>query len=190
MDRRKAIIGGCVVILLGVACAWAFGLFGGTDPAVAKLQEIGDQMAGKNLPDVLRNQLRDQFRDQMRSMTDEQRRAFFDTNRDQWQARSQQRMDELFSLPKGEQQKKLDQILKSASQSRNNQRPNGGNQNGTHGSGRSMTEAQREERSKRRLDGTTPKMRAQYAEFHRMLDQRAQQLGVKPPESWHRGKVI
>ncbi len=44
-----------------------------------------------------------------------------------------------------------------------------------------MTEAQREERSKRRLDGTSPKMRAQYAEFRKMLDKRAQERGVKLP---------
>ena len=49
------------VILVLVAAAWAFGLFGGTDPAIAKLQEIGDQMNDQNLPDAQRDQLRDQL---------------------------------------------------------------------------------------------------------------------------------
>lgn len=192
MDKRKAIIGGCVVILLSVVAAWGFGLFGGTDPAIAKLQEIGDQMSQENLPDAQRDQLRDQFRQQMQSMTDDQRRAFFDANRDQWQARSQQRMDEFFAMSKADQQKRLDEMINRMNQPRGNQNggrrdQNRGNANNGNGGRSGMTEAQREERSKRRLDGSSPKMRAQYAEFRRMLDQRAQERGVKINNPWMRG---
>ena len=192
MDKRKAIIGGIVVVLFVVAGAWGFGLFGGTDPAVAKLQEIGDQMSGKNLPDAQRNQLRDQFRQQMQTMTDEQRHAFFDSNRDQWMARSQQRMDEFFAMSKVDQQKRLDEIINRMTQPRNNPNAGGQSRNANNGQGgrggrSGMTEAQREERSKRRLDGTTPKMRAEYTEFRRMLDKRAGERGVKLDNQWGRG---
>jgi hypothetical protein len=189
MDKRKAIIGGGVAILLLVAAAWGFGLFGDADPAVAKLQEIGDQMSDKNLPDAQRDQLRGEFRQQMQSMTDEQRRAFFGANRDQWAARSAERMNEFFAMSKVDQQKRLDEIINQMNRPRDNQRNNGGNANNSNGGrgGRAgMTEAQREERSKRRLDGTTPKVRAQYTEFRRMLDQRAQQRGVKIDNPWGR----
>src|SRR3954453_12447464 len=87
MNKRRWIIAACGLILTAIA-AWSSGLFGGTDPAIAKLQEIGDQMQDKNLSDAQRNQLRDDFRQNMRSMTDDQRRGFFDANRDQWTGES------------------------------------------------------------------------------------------------------
>ncbi len=123
MDKRKTIVGGCVMLLLCIAAAWGFGLFGGTDPAVAKLQELGNQMADKNLPPAQQDQLRDQFREQVRSLTDDQRRTFFDANRDQWQSRSQARMDEFFALSKADQQKRLDEMINRMSKPRDNQRP-------------------------------------------------------------------
>jgi len=163
--------------------AWSFGLFGGTDPAIAKLQEIGDQMQDKNLSDAQRNQLRDDFRQNMRSMTDDQRRAFFDANRDQWTGRIQQRMDEYFAMSKADQQKRLDEILNRMTQGRNSaqQNTNGGNRNANNnrGGSRNMSDAQREQRSKERLDRTSPKMRAQFAEFRKQLENRAQQRGVQ-----------
>jgi hypothetical protein len=191
MEKRNWVISGVVFLLLLVVAAWVLGWFG-ADPAIAKLQEIGEQMSEPNLPDAQRDQLRDQFRQQMQSLSEDQRRAFFNSNRDQWQARSQQRMDQFFAMPKTEQIKQLDQTIKRMSQPRTNQ-PGGGRGNAGGGGrgpggGRGMTESQREERSKRRLDGSTPKMRAQYSEYRRMLDQRAQQLGVNLPNNgWRSG---
>lgn len=192
MNKRKSIIGGGVAILLLVAAAWGFGFIGETDPAIAQLQQLGEQMSGKNLPDAQRDQLRDDFRQQIRSLSDDQRRAFFDANRDQWQARSEQRMSEFFAMSKADQQKRLDEIINRMNQPRDTQRQTaagqnrggqdrgaGGNNNGGRGGRGGMTEGQREERSKRRLDQTSPKMRAQFSEFRRRLDERAQQRGVK-----------
>lgn len=186
MDKRKVTIGGLAVLIL-VAAAWGFGLFGGTDPAIAKLQEIGAQMNQENLPDAQRNQLRDQFRQQMQGLTDDQRRAFFDSNRGQWEARSADRMNQFFAMSKADQNKRLDEILNRMNQPRNQnaggRNQNGGGANGGGGGGnrggRSMSEAQREERSKRRLDNTSPKQRAQFTAFRKALDQRAAQRGIK-----------
>jgi hypothetical protein len=178
MNKRKAAIGVGVVIVLAAIGAWAFGMFGGTDPAIAQLQELGKQAFDDKLPESQRDQFRSQFRQQMGSLTEDQRRAFFDANRDQWQARSQERMNEFFKMSKADQQKRLDEIINRMSQPRNNQRQNAG-QGG--GRGSSMTEAQREERSKRRLDSTTPQGRAQMAQFRKMIDQRAAERGVKIP---------
>jgi hypothetical protein len=182
MNKRKWIIAGCGLMLAAIG-AWSFGLFGGSDPAIAKLQEIGNQMQDNNLSDAQRNQLRDDFRQNMRSMTDDQRRAFFDANRDQWSGRMQQRMDEYFAMSKADQQKRLDDILNRAVAARNspqqgNGQTNRGNRGGNRG-GRNMTDAQREQRSKQRLDRTSPKMRAQVAEFRKQLDTRAQQRGIQ-----------
>jgi hypothetical protein len=184
--RRAAISGALALVLVGIA-AWAFGFFSGTDPAVAELQQLGSQMWDKNMPDAQRNQMRDEFRQRMDSMTEDQRRAFFNSSREQWSQRSQQRMDEYFKLPKAEQTKRLDEILDRMVKGRNSQQQNasatqanqnGGRGNANRGNRGSMTDAQREERSKKRLDRSTPKMRAQFTEFRKQLETRAQQRGI------------
>jgi hypothetical protein len=203
MNKRKAFIGSLVVLLLAVA-AWGFGLIGGTDPAIAKLHDIGGQMQDKNLTDAQRTELRGQFREQMQSMTEDQRRAFFESNRGQWEARQQQRMDEFFAMSKADQVKRLDEIINRMTQPRTNRQgagPGQGGQTGALGKGggqgqgqsaggansggrgnrANMTDEQREERSKRRIENSDPKSRAQMANFRKMLDQRAQQRGVTLP---------
>ena len=82
MGKRKLTIGVAVLLILA-ACAWAMGLFGGGDPAVAELQQMAEQAFDSNLPEAQQDQLRDQFRERMRALTPAQRDAFFDANRDQ-----------------------------------------------------------------------------------------------------------
>ena len=65
MEKRK-LIGGLIAVLLVAISAWAFGFFGGTDPALAALEELRDQMSNESLSDAQRDVLRDQFRDHMR----------------------------------------------------------------------------------------------------------------------------
>jgi len=183
MNKRKAIVSMVLTVLLVGLAAWAFGFFNRTDSAIAELQQIGNQMWDRNLTDAQRNQLRSDFRQRMDSMTENQRRAFFDSNRDQWTGRMQQRMDEFFAMSKADQQKRLDDILNRVAAARNssqqgNGQANRGNRGGNRG-GRNMTDAQREQRSKQRLDRTSPKMRAQFAEFRKQLDTRAQQRGIQ-----------
>ncbi len=182
MNKRKAIIGAVVILLLGGA-AWAFGFFHRTDPAIAELQQLGSQAFDRSKPDAEREQLRQEFRQKMDGLSDDQRRAFFDANRGQWEARAQERMNEYFKMTKAEQQKRLDEILDRIVKSQNQQQANANqNQNGRRGNRGNMTDAQREERSKSRLDRSTPKMRAQMDEFRRQLQTRAQQRGISLPD--------
>jgi hypothetical protein len=196
MNKRKAVIGGVIVLMFGLA-AWCFGFFGGADPALAKLHELGGQMADKSLTDAQRKELRGQFREQMQTLSDDQRHAFFQANRGDWEARQAQRMDEFFAMSKADQQKRLDEILNRMAQAQSqsgqpngsSQLANGGNSGRANGAKQrgSMTEEQREERSKRRLDNTNPKQRAQFSQFRKMLDQRALQRGISPPGRGARG---
>ncbi len=180
MNKRRAIISSLLTILLVGGVAWAFGVFSSPDPAIAELQAMESQMWDQSLPEAQRNQLRTDFRQRMDSMTRDQRRAFFDANRDQWDNRMRQRMDEFFTMSKADQQKRLDEILNRMVQSQNSRQQNSNRQGAGQGrNGRTMTDAQRDERSKRRLDRTTPKMRAQFTEFRKQLDARAQQRGIK-----------
>ncbi len=177
MNKRKATIGGLVVALLGIA-AWAFGLFGG-DPAIAKLHDLGAQMRDTNLTAAQRDQLRGEFRQEIQSLTDAQRHAFFESNRGQWESRTTQRMNEFFAMSKADQTKRLDEIIDRML------KPSTGGQNATNrnGSGNraGMTDAQREQRSKQRIENSNPNTRAQSSEFRRMLDQRVQQRGITLP---------
>lgn len=179
MNKTKAIWTGIAATLLLALGSWAFGLFGGTDPALANLKQLGEQMRDESLPQAQRDQMRGQFRQQMENLSEDQRQAFFDANRGEWMARSQQRMNEFFAMSKADQQKRLDEILNRMAQPRSGSQNARGNPNGGGPGGRNMTEAQREERSKRRIENTDPKMRAQFSEFRRMLGERAQQRGIK-----------
>ena len=185
MNQRKLMIGAMVVLLIA-AGAWALGLFGGADPAVAELQQMGEQMFDRDLPDAQRDQLRDDFRERIRSLSDEQRRAFFETNRDRWMGRIEQRMDEFFVMSPADQQQRLDEILDRMTQPRTD-RQNGDGRRGR-GNWGNMTEAQRDERAKRRLDNTSPKLRAQFSEFRRRLEDRAGQRGITNLPDWGGGR--
>ena len=62
MNKKKVILGSIAALVLLTLGAWAFGLFGHTDPAIANLKQIGDQMRNETLPQAQRDQLRGQFR--------------------------------------------------------------------------------------------------------------------------------
>jgi hypothetical protein len=190
MDRRKIMAVALGLLLAGVA-AWAFGLLGGTDSAVAELEQVRDQMFERNLSDAARQQFRQDFRQRLESLTAEQRRAFFTRGRELRRQRTQQRMDEFFASPPIDQQRQLDQMLNRMVARRNEraQNPSARSQQGggsrridaaRRGNRSGMTEAQRDERAKRRLDRTSPKTRAQFTEFRRRLDDRARQRGIDP----------
>jgi hypothetical protein len=191
MKQRKLIVSLSMVALLAIA-AWAFGLFGGADPAVAELQQMADQAFDRDLSDSQQAEFREQFRQRMGALTPEQREAFFDANRDRWMQSMEERMNEFFAMSPTDQQKRLDEILNRMSQPREDRPQNGGNQAGA-GDGRgrgdwgSMTEAQRDERAKRRLDRTSPKMRAQFSEFRKKLEDRAKERGITQLPGWGRG---
>lgn len=192
MKKHKLIVGAATIaILAAVALVWGF--LGGTDPAVAELQQMAEQAFDRDLPEAERDQFRDDFRERMRALSDDQRQAFFDANRDHWMQRGEERMNEFFALPPADQQKRLDEILDRMAQPRENRprdanRGGGGRDRVSDGRGRgnwgSMTEAQRDERSKRRLDQTSPKARAQFSEFRQRLEQRAKERGMGELPGW------
>jgi hypothetical protein len=183
MTKHRGILSGLLSLVLVAIAAWAFGFFHGPDPAIAELQDLGNQLRGGNLSDAQHTQIRNDFRQHLDSLSESQRRAFFDANRSDWNQRMQQRMDEYFAMPKAEQQKRLDEILNRIVQARNSQQKNASGQgNGVRNAnrgGRNMSDAARQARSKQRLDNTSPKQRAQMAEFRRQLDTRAQLRGIQ-----------
>jgi len=183
MDKRKFTIATVMILVIVVGTAWALGYFRGTDPVVAELQQMRDQMfTNRDLPEAERRAEWQNFRQRMDSLTDAQRDAFRQSSRDGWRQFAEQRMDEFFTLPPAEQQQRLDEILDRMieRQRQREQNPTARDRGNRGGRGRNLTDAQRDERRKRRLDRTDPKMRAQFSEFRRMLNERAQQRGLPP----------
>jgi hypothetical protein len=179
MDKRKFTIG-TIVLLACIAAAWMFGLFGGTDPVVAEMQQLRDQM--RDLPENERRAQWESFRQRWDSLTDAQRDALRG-DRGRWQQVAQQRMDEFFQLPPSEQQQRLDDMIDRMEQRRKERAQNPNANRGDRGGGdrgRNLTDAQRDQRRKERLDRTSAKMRAQLTEFGRRMNERRAERGLPP----------
>jgi hypothetical protein len=185
MDKRKLTIGAMMLGAL-VLAAWAFGFIGGTDPVVAEMQQLRDQMF--QLPESERRAQWEQFRERMDSLTDDQRRALREGGREQWQQMAQRRMDEFFALPPAEQDKRLDEMIDRMMERRREreQNPNAG-RGGRGDRGANLSDAQREQRRKERLDRTSPKMRAQFTEFRDRMNDRLEERGLPPMEGGRGG---
>jgi len=84
--------------------------------------------------------------------------------------------------PRATQRDRLDEIIDRMVQRQHErqQNPTAGRNRG--GGGRNLTDAQRDARSKQRLDRVDPKMRAQFTEFRKRLDDRMRQRGLPPGE--------
>ncbi|MGD9634753.1 MAG: hypothetical protein AB7G28_20595 [Pirellulales bacterium] len=172
MNKRKTTITILAVLALA-ATAWAYFR---TDPVVAEMQQLRDEMFNnRDLPEAERRAQWDNFRQRMDGLREDQRRAVWESGRDRFERFGRQRMDEFFQLPPAEQQKRLDEIIDRMQARQNN--PNGGR--GGWGGGRNMTEGQRDQRRKEMISRTDPKMRAQFDQFRQMLGERMKQRGVQ-----------
>ena len=186
MDKRKLTIA-ATVLFVALGAAWAFGFLGGSDPVVAEMQQLRDQMfANRDLPDDQRRAQWQDFRERMDGLTDDQRRALREGGREQWQQIAQQRMDEFFALPPAEQRERLDDIIDRMMERDRNRQQNPNANRGDRGNwgdrGANLSDAQREQRRKERLDRSSPKMRAQASEFRDRLNDRMKERGLPPME--------
>ncbi len=184
MNKRKVVVAAVVIVLLAAGAAWALGMFGG-DAEFAELNQMRAQMfANRDLPDAERQQLREQFRTRIDGLSEADRRRFFESSRGDWMQHAQERMDEFFALPEAERQARLDEMIDHMleRQRQRAQNPDAGNRGpgrGGRGGWANLTDAQREQRAKQRLDRSTPKMRAQRDEFRRQMTQRMEERGVQ-----------
>jgi hypothetical protein len=186
MDARK-ITFVIVIVLVAVGAAWAMGYIGGTDPVVAEMQQLRDQMfTNRDLPEDQRRAQWQDFRQRMDGLTDAQRQALWEDGRQRWEQFGQQRMDEFFTMPPDQQRQRLDQMIDRmlARQEGRAQNPNANGNGGGRGNrgGRNLTEGQRDQRSKERIARTDPKMRAQRDKFRDMMNDRLKQRGLPPIE--------
>jgi hypothetical protein len=198
MNKKRITLAVTAILLVMVGAAWALGMFHRTDPQVAELQQMRDQLfANRDVPREQRGQQFTEFRQKLESLSEDQRREVWESGQQQFMQMAQKRMDEFFALSHEEQQKRLDEIIdrmvaRQKERAQNPQADRG--PGGGRGGWQNMTEAQREQRSKERLDRTTPKMRAQFSQFRQMLNDRMAARGIPQDQmgggfrgAWGRG---
>jgi hypothetical protein len=187
MDKKKVTIGVVAVLLIALGAAWAMSYFHRTDPAIAELQQLRDQM--RAAPEADRQGFRDQFRQKIEGLTDAQRQEFFQSNRGQFRQDMQKRMNEFFAMSPADQKKRLDEIIdRNLKRQKERQAQVAAGQGGAGGGGaaggggrggrQNMTDGQREQARKERLDNSSPMERAQGDKFRQMMSDRMQQRGI------------
>ncbi|MEQ8847399.1 hypothetical protein [Botrimarina sp.] len=165
-----------VALLLLCGAAWA--LRGErVDPAVAELEAL----RSKAFADDATDSQRQAFRDQVRQLTDEQRQQFFQRSRPDMRARIAERMDTLFELPPDQLQEEARARAAEIVAARKERaaRPEG-ERGGPPWGGGQMSEAQRDQFRKQRLDFVDAGTRGQMSEFRRMVDQQLEAMGQEP----------
>lgn len=165
------------VLLLVGGVAWA--LRGdGVDPAIAALES----QRAKAFSDTATDADRDAFREQIRALSDDQRQQFFQRSRPEMQARMTERMNALFALPPEQIQREARQRAADvvAARKQRENRPDDGRGGPPWGGGDQMTEAQRDQRRKERLDYIDPSARGQMSEFRRLVDSELKAMGQEP----------
>ena len=192
-NRSTLVILGIATV---VAVTWGLSLFGSrVDPEVQQLQQLRDSMFSKRdqMSGEDRRAAWNNIRQQVEGLSDEQRQEFVADGREQIMVYLHERMDTFFVLPPQEQRRRIDERVAQIIERRQNPdrggsrgggqgRDIGRGENNHHPGGhqRGRTEAQRDEHRKRRLDRIDPRLRAQFTEYRRLLNERLEQLGHKP----------
>lgn len=192
-----------VLVFASGALGWWF--YPREDRQVAEIRALGQKLfseENQNLSNEERDQLRRDLREKARDLTEEQRDAL----REDMEKRFDERLDEFFKLPVDQRVAYLDKQIDEwekrraewakRAQARGNRKDgsprgqrggggggegggNRGQRQGGPGGGRSTE--QRQQRSRDRLDKSTPEQRAKRAEYFRALDQRRQERGLPGP---------
>lgn len=182
MDKKKTAIA-AVMLALVVGAGWALGFFDTTDPQVAELQKLREETFDRmdQMSDEERRSQFQEFRQRVEGLSEDQRREFRESGREGSQQAMLQRMDQFFAMMPKEQSKRLDELIHRTEERRANQDQAGG---GGAGWGRGgdrgdMSGPQRDQRSKERLDRSTPEMRAKMVRFRDMMNDRREKRGLE-----------
>ena len=201
---RRIAIGLLVAALLALLLMWLLGWFsvprevleirGLVDGQIAELRKV----ARNEVPLADASMGFSTVLDRVRVLPPDLRRQAGREIGRMFEAREQAEMESYFNLPPERRQAELDRRIKAEEQrrqareaeraKRESQRPApaagsqpaggpGGERSGG-GRGRSTTEEERNARSKRRIDRSSPQERAQRTEYRRALDERRTQLGL------------
>ncbi len=199
-----AILGGA-----GALIAWGpWAAPAAPDPNEQSPQEIVEYMASREfgrLPAEARSQYMQQARDVRRrqgdpgrahraELSDSQRRQLRENMRSTMRAHMEQRLDEYFGLPPEERTAYLDRMIDRMQQHRerpDRPRPDADRSGRSEGGDGDRRQGRRRgptpERLKRRLEHSTPEMRAKFVEFRKALRKRMEERGIEPGGRGPRG---
>ncbi|HVU89977.1 MAG TPA: hypothetical protein VHD36_21780 [Pirellulales bacterium] len=200
MNGKKWILAAALTLLLagGAGAYYAFR----TDPKVALVMDLGQQLRNEDLSREDRGKLFGQMREAMDQLSDEQRRQVrqqFDRGNDGWRKREQEKMNEFFAMSKKDQTKALDKDIdemlkrrkewekkrKERDAERAKQQASGtaGNNNGNNGGqgggrGGNGGGGDRGQQRRSALDNSSAARQTQRAEYGRMMANRMVQRGI------------
>jgi len=193
---RRAIAGVLILVAIAFLLLWLFGFFT-TPPAVAELQRAVDGQVAEYAK-AARGEVPFEsvagfgaIADKMREMPREYRAQVGQQMARLGQARERAEMASYFRLAPAERQAELDRRIKAEEQRRQQwqaerQKRDAG-PGGPPGTGRrTSTEEARNDRSKQRIDRSSPEERAQRTEYRRAIETRRSQLGL-PVSGGRRG---
>ncbi|MCC7084085.1 MAG: hypothetical protein IT427_03650 [Pirellulales bacterium] len=188
---KQRTIGGVAAAAVILILVWWFGWLG-EDPALAEVEALQVKLTDPNLAEAESRALMDQLRSKMATLTDDTRRAAWQSGRAMFEQREMSRIDRLLTLQGQEQTKALDDEINRMERRRAEwqQRAAQGQAGGQRGdqtrgqgglrSRGSQSDEQRIARLRNRLDHSMPEQRAKRAEFVRLINQRRIQRGLPP----------
>jgi len=176
MGKKKAgLVIAFLVALIGAG--WAMGFFAVEDPDVTEAKRMADELATKM--DTLSPEERQAefgaLREKTRDLPEEKRRAVYGGMGQFFM----QRLDKLLVMPPAERNAELDKWIDRMETMRKSMKA-GGDQGGWRNRFADMSEAERDQRRKQRLDRSSPDMRAKFDRLWDLLNDRRTERGMEP----------
>jgi hypothetical protein len=181
---KRSVIGITALAIVTLAAGWLFGWFS-ENPAVAEVRQMQAKLADPNLKQDDRRAMFEVIRTKMDSLSQPVRQQLWDENRQVFEKRMEQHVNELMAMSAADRAKALDadidRMQKMQAQRQANSQNNANGQNGgPRNRAQAQTDDQRLDRMKNRLDRTTPAMRATRQAYVQMIDQRLKERGLPP----------
>jgi hypothetical protein len=184
---KKSAIGITVLALVTLLAGWLFGWFS-EDPAIAEVRQMQAKLGDTNMKDTDRRALMQQIRTKMDSFSPDVRRNLWENNRQAFEQRMDKHVSDLLAMSKADRNKALDadidRMQKRQAEAQANPQNNPGvnaNNPQQRNRGQALSDDQRVDRMKNRLDRSSPEARAMRQAYVQMLDQRMKERGIQPP---------
>jgi hypothetical protein len=190
---KRIVIGLLTLLVLAFGTAWAFGWIGGTNPALAEVQQLQSKLSDPALKEQDRRAAWGEMRQKMDSLSEADRASVREAMRQRMEKRMNDHMKEVLAMSKADQLKALDADIdrmrkreadRAANQAKDakagadgkSQQANGRQRN----RGGYRSDADQVSRIENRLDRTSPESRANRTQYMQLLNQRLQQRGLPP----------
>jgi hypothetical protein len=177
MNKKWGASGAFVLVLIA-SVGWAMGFFDGKDPQLAELEQMRD-LALQNRDNGEYRAEREQFREKVGQLSEEQRKQFFENSRPMFQQMMNQRMNKFFAMTEEEQNVELDKLIERM-ENRSRDGKVDGKGVGRNWGGKGLSQQGQDNRRQKRLDNTTPEMRAKFDKFKDMMNDRREERGLPP----------